>query len=181
MGPRRWGHSHTGEEQSGWWGRGGSGLKGAQDSAGAQGGKRRRAGGAGVSRRFTLSRAPSTLSGGTSGPRSWSAARRRRRRWATTDSESALPVRIRPSKYLQESRTDAVRICGRINAWALGPRWPCNPILSGDLPFPVHCFEKKSPASLSCPKKTDLGVPIPGPQSARPPVTHQPGISIPTP
>lgn len=74
---------------------------------GAQGGKRRRARGAGVSRRFTRSRAPSTPSGGTSGPRSWSAAaRRRRRRWAATPSESGLPERILPSRYLQGSRTD---------------------------------------------------------------------------
>lgn len=77
---------------------------GERDMAGAAQGRRRRAGawGAGFSRRFTRSRAPSTPSGGTSGARSWSAARRRRR-GAATASESALPARIRPNKYLQGS------------------------------------------------------------------------------
>lgn len=86
---------------------GGPGPEGAQDPGGAQGGRRRRTGawGEGVSRRFTRSRAPSTPSGGTSGPRSWSAARRRRR-GAATASGSALPARIRPNKYLQESREE---------------------------------------------------------------------------
>ena len=77
------------------------GQEGTRDPGGAQG-RRRRAGawGAGVSRRFTRSRAPSTPSGGSSGPVSWSAARRRRR-GAATASVSAIPVRIRPNKYLQ--------------------------------------------------------------------------------
>lgn len=92
-----------GRELSGCQGPGGPGLEGAQDPGAAQG-RRRRAGawGAGFSRRFTRSRAPSTPSWGTSGARSWSAARRRRR-GAATASESALPARIRPNKYLQGS------------------------------------------------------------------------------
>ena len=77
------------------------GQEGARDPGGAQG-RRRRAGawGAGVSRRFTRSRAPSTPSAGSSGPVSWSAARRRRR-GAATATVSVIPVRIRPNKYLQ--------------------------------------------------------------------------------
>lgn len=68
----------------------------------AQGGRRRRAGAwaEGFSRRLTRSRAPSTFSGGTSGPASWSTDRRRRR-GAGAASGSELPVRIRPSKYLR--------------------------------------------------------------------------------
>lgn len=147
----------TSGKQSKYPGRDSPGSKGAQDPGGAQGGKRRRAGGAGVSRRFTRSRAPSTPSGGTSGPRSWSAARRRRR-GAATASGSALPARILPNKYLRGSRVDAVRIFRRINAWALGPRGPCNPrLLTGHSSSslrptpasPVHCVsEKMSPPSI---------------------------------
>lgn len=68
----------------------------------AQGGRRRRAGAwaEGFSRRLTRSRAPSTFSGGTSAPASWSTDRRRRR-GAGAASGSELPVRIRPSKYLR--------------------------------------------------------------------------------
>lgn len=82
---------------------GAPGFQGVQGCSSAQGGKRRRAGAWGeeLSRRFTRSSAPSTLSGGASGPKSWSAARRRRR-GAAAASGSELPVRIRPSKYLHD-------------------------------------------------------------------------------
>lgn len=77
-------------------------VPGRAGCSSAQGGRRRRAGawGEGFSRRLTRSRAPSTFSGGTSGPKSWSTDRRRRR-GAGAASGSELPVRIRPSKYLQ--------------------------------------------------------------------------------
>lgn len=85
-------------------------VPGRAGCSSAQGGRRRRAGawGEGFSRRLTRSRAPSTFSGGTSGPKSWSTDRRRRR-GAGAASGSELPVRIRPSKYLQGLR-NAVRM-----------------------------------------------------------------------
>lgn len=190
----------TGGKQSECPGRGSPGPKGAQDPGGAQGGKRRRAGGAGVSRRFTRSRAPSTLSGGTSGPRSWSAARRRRR-GAATASGSALPARIRPNKYLQGSRVNAVRMFQRVNARALGPRRPCNPILlTGDTPAPASApprrpqstaFQRKCP-HLPSQKLYLPHLPLfptetahrsrssPGPRVHVPQFPH-PGISAPAP
>lgn len=108
-----------------WRGTGGR-APGAIQSA--RGGKRRRPGawGAGVSRRFTRSRAPSTPSWGPSGLRSWSVARRMRR-GAATASVSALPARIRPNKYLHgEAGLNEQRMRPHVNAPALGPRRPCN-------------------------------------------------------
>lgn len=134
---------------------------------GAQGGKRRRARGAGVSRRFTRSRAPSTPSGGTSGPRSWSAAaRRRRRRWAATPSESGLPERILPSRYLQGAE--------RTGVWAYQRPGPRTQMALQPHTVPPPPQKNKTPG-FEVPSQTSLH-PHPGPGPPSLPGSQNPRV-----
>lgn len=183
----------AGGEQSWWWDGGGTpGSQGARDPGCAQGGKRRRAGtwGAGVSRRFTRSSAPSTPSGGTSEPTSWSAARRRRR-GAATPSESALPARIRPSKYLQGRAqcSEATSAVGHSLAPPPRPRTqdPQPRTAWGQVPSPRRRPQstafRRQPSPSFIPE-TVASLP-PSPLSRTwgplPPLSTQPGILAPTP